>query len=267
MPPLLAPLLLMISAAQFSDPAEPEQRRIAKEMLEQLLAEDSNLGGSRDYRGRDHVSISGRPRGSQRPGLCERDILRMERASKEEKRPEGGSTLLEVKTERWFYVLADAKEQPRWELAYEPLDRECVKLHPHHHRWFSAASVDTAVSAVAGLAALKAELGRPGSSKIEASCRWMGRCPDFAELAKLIDPLQPSGAWQFHGSDCPQDRWCVDVLLDNPGCGGWSAQLRMDRTGIRQFRSARIGNFVGALHCGEMEVEREMEAREAQPKG
>jgi hypothetical protein len=260
---LVAPLLLMVSAAQLGDPAEPGQRRMAREMLEQLLAEDSNLGGFTDYRGRDHVSLSGRPRGSPRPGLCERDILRMERASKEEKRPEGGSTLLEVKTERWFYVLADARKQPRWELAYEPLDRECVKLHPGDFRWFSAENADAAISAVAGLAALKAELARPGSKKIDASCGLMGRCPDFAELAERIDPLRPVGAWLFRRPDCPGDRWCVDVLLENPGCGGWSAQLRMEATDIRRFRSARIGDFVGALHCGEMEVEREMEAQKA----
>jgi len=257
---LLAPLLLMVSAAQFNDPPEPEQRRMASELFDQLLTEDSNADAWRDYRGRDHVSLDGRPRGSNRQGLCERDILRMERASKEEKRPEGGSTLLEVKTERWFYVLSDAKNEPRWEVGYEPLDRECVKLDPNNHRWFSATDADAAVSAVAGLVALKAELGRPSSKKIEASCGFFGKCPAFAELAERIDPLHPSGAWLFAGKDCPEDRWCVDVLLDNVGCGAWSTQLRMDRIHITHFHSARIGHFVGGLHCGEMEMEREAEA-------
>jgi hypothetical protein len=39
----------------------------------------------------------------------------------------------------------------------------------------------------------------------------------------------------------------------------------MDPVDIRRFRSARIGDFVGALHCGEMEMERERE--EAQAEG
>lgn len=225
---------------------------MATEMLEQLLAEDSNLGGSRDYRGRDRVSISGRPRGSQQEGLCEKDILSITRTGSGEKRPEGGSTLVEVKTERWFHVLTDGKGQPRWELAHGPLDVECVKLHPNDHRWFSADDAQAASAAVAGLVALKAELGK-GGSRIETLCR--SRCPDLAALAEGIDPLQPSGAWRFHGQDCPSDRWCVDVLLDNRGCGSWSAQLRMDRIDIRRFRSVRIGHFVGGLHCGEMEME------------
>ena len=254
--PALA-LLLIASAAQLGDPPATERRRTARELLEQLLAEDSNVGGFRDYRGRDHVSIEGRPRRSPRPGLCEKDILRMERASKDEKRPEGASTLMEVQTERWFYVVADARNQPRWDLAWEPLDRECAKLTPH--RWFSATNVDAALSAVAGLTALKSELNRPGSRKIEPFCGIARKCPDLAKLAERIDPLQPSGAW-LRERDCPKDRWCVDVLLDNVGCGAWSTQLRMESTDITRFRSARIGDFVGALHGGEMEMEREGEA-------
>ena len=265
MPALLAPLLLI--AAQSSDPAEPEQRRTAREMLGQLLAEDQNLGGFTDYRGRYHLLIHGQPRGSDRPGLCEKDVLSMTRASAAEKRPEGGSTLLEVKSERWFYVAADAREQPRWELAGEPLDRECVGADAGHDRWFTATDALAASSAVAGLIALKAELAKRGSTRIEARCRPAGDCPDFAALAERIDPLQPSGAWSFRDSDCPKDRWCVDVLLDNPGCGAWSSQLRMDRIDTHRFRSARIGDFVGALHCGEMEMEREMENQREQAEG
>ena len=253
-------LAMMLLAAQSSDPAEPGQRRVAREMLDQLLAEDDNLGGFRDYRGRDHGSVGGRPRGSDKPGLCERDILSITRASADEKRPEGGSTLLELKSERWFYVIADPKGQPRWELGGEPLDRECVKVHPGQHGWFTATNSDAASSAVAGLIALKAELGRPGSRKIEKFCMSKRNCPDLAAVARLIDPLEPSGAWLFRGDRCPDDGWCVDVLLDNPGCGAWSTQLRMDGIDIRRFRSARIGHFVGALHCGEMEMEREAEA-------
>jgi hypothetical protein len=238
---------------------------MAREAFEQLLAEDENLGGFVDYRGRQHVSIGGRPRASGEDGLCERDILSIVHAGRETG-PPGGSTIVEIKSERWFYVLADDKGQPRWDLRAEPLDRACAAVHPGESAWFTATTADAAVSAVAGLIALKAEMARPGSRMIEQRCRPASGCPDLARLAALIDPLEPSGAWLRPGRDCPDDRWCVEVLLDHPGCGGWSTLLRMDPVDTRRFRSARIGAFVGALHCGEEAAEREMEALDDPPE-
>jgi hypothetical protein len=253
----LAPFLLL-AAAPAAEPTDAEARRTARDMLEQFLAEDEHLSLFRSYDGNDGVIIAPRGRASNRDGMCERDVITIQRAAADRLPTPGSSAIREVKAEKWFYVVTDESDQPLWTLRGNDLERRCAAVPANQSRWFSADDVDSALSAVHGLFALKTELLKPSSERVEKECGLIGRCPESASLAERIDPLRPIGAWKFR-LNCPQDRWCVDVLLDNVGCGAWSTQLRMESTDITSFRSARIGHFVGGLHCGEMEVEREME--------
>ena len=249
--------VLLLSAAQApSMPTEAEQRRTATEVLEQLVAEDGNLAGSRDYRGHDHVLIQSHPRASEQGGLCEFDLLVIERAAAEMTRPAGSSTIRSVETKSWFYVLTNESEQPSWEIQGEEQERRCAAIHPDDHRWFEADDENVAHSVVSGLFTLVAELRKPRSRLIEwRHCAIGGECPNRSELAERIDPLNPGMARLSIYQRCPEGRWCVSTLLDNPGCGAWSAQLLMDGVHTDRLMMARIDGFVGALHCGEQAME------------
>src|SRR5688500_10307510 len=77
---LASALLFAAGMSQSNSLSEAEQRQLAHDLLEQLVAEDDNPGGFRDYRQHDHISIMTHPRASVEGGLCERDRLTVERA-------------------------------------------------------------------------------------------------------------------------------------------------------------------------------------------
>jgi hypothetical protein len=251
----LAALLLLAAAAPEPETPEAEARHMAREVMEQLIAGDDHPFKLRTYDGHDVVYMTSGPRASRTGGICQSDSLTVERAPADRLPLPGSSPIREIKAESHYYVVADEREQPLWTLQGNALEERCAAIDTAHYRWFTADDLDAAKSAVIGLTALKVELMKPSSPQVENRC--VPSCPGPAELARRIDPLRPVGAWRFDRGDCPKGRWCVDVLLDNVGCGAWSTQLRMDDVEITRFRSARIGYFVGALACGEMEMERE----------
>lgn len=252
--------ILIFAASAAQAPAQAEQRRAAEEILRELLAEDDRVGFFRDGRGHERLILDSRARASDQSGICERDVLVVERAPVGASRPEGSAAIRSIKSEPWYFVVTDADERPSWALAGDALERACAAITPYQARWFTAPDARRAKSAVAGLFALRDELRRPRSARIEWDCRFQG-CPGGAELAERITPLDPGWVLGPPFVRCPEDRWCVGVGLPNPGCGAWSTELRMDGVETDRLVSARIGGFVGALACGEMEM------NEPQPGG
>jgi hypothetical protein len=257
---------LLLAAVQPSpDPAEPEQRQLARELFEQLLAEDANIGGQRYPDGRDYILINTRPRASDEGGLCTYDLLFVERAALVPPPQPGGTTIRRFETQRWFFVLTGAGGQPDWEVRGEELERRCAATNGADASWFEADDPLTARATVSALFTLAAELRKPHSGMIEWQCGPGPNCPDRIALAERIRPLSPMMATRRVYERCPEGRLCVQTLLRNPGCGSWSTQLQIDPEHPDRLRFARIGNFVGALACGEMEMDREREAD--QPAG
>ena len=90
---LLVPALLLAAAPAPLDPVEAGERRIAGEIVGQLLDEEGDVHHFRDHRGHDVISIGTRPRGEEQ-GLCRRDVLSIER---DPKAAEGGIREIDVK--------------------------------------------------------------------------------------------------------------------------------------------------------------------------
>jgi len=245
------------AAAQAAPPAAPPvnaaeqaERGQALQIFEQLMAEDGNIAISRpDNRGNEYLYMHTRGRASNVVGgTCERDHLTIQR-SVGEVQPWEAPGVRSVRTTQWFYILRDADGQPLWEVRNSDQQRLCAEVSPNSSDWFEADDATAARSASAGLFALREELQKANPRRAHFACRPHG-CPSASDMAARITPLRPSGAWR-EGRECPEDDWCVRTLIQNVGCGAWSTQLRMDRIHTDRFRSARIDNFVGALHCGE----------------
>jgi hypothetical protein len=254
----LIPLLVAAAQApQYADPLEPEERRIAGEAIGVLLQEDDNLSITRSYDGSEIVSISTRPRAAQVDSFCVFDNLRIRRAGPTVEMAEGiglapgSARIRSVESDQWFYVLVDERERPVPDVRGRELEGRCADVHPAQHRWFRADDAQIARSVVAGLTSLAEELRSGRSRRIEWRCA-PSRCPSAERLAERIDPLNPMMATRGFGS-CPEGRWCVHTLLDNPGgCGAWSTDLEMEGNAPTRLVRARIGNFVGS-HCGHVE--------------
>lgn len=260
-----ASALLLATVQPSPDPAEPGERQLARELLDQLLAEDANLGGQRNPDGRAYILIRTRPRASAEGGLCTQDLLFVERAPPVPPPQPGGSTIRKLETRRSFFVLTGAGGRPDWEVRGEELERRCAATNGADASWFDADDPQTARSTVSALFTLAAELRKPHSGMIEWQCGPEPDCPDRVAIADRIQPLSPMMASHQFYVRCPEGRQCIQTLLRNPGCGSWSTQLQIDPDHPDRLRFARIGNFAGALACGEMEMDREREA--AQPAG
>lgn len=251
---LLASALLLTAAEPWRDPAEPEERRQVEAILDQLLAEDGNVYYFRDYRGHDHIGVGSRPRASDTHGLCRYDHLTIERDPKVPPQPDGAGGIREIKSTPWFMVLTDDRDTPLWDVSGEALERRCAALSTSEARWFIAETGYEAKTAVKALMALKEELLKPSPSPDVWGCQRLRRCPEPKPVAELIQPLDPGTVSDDTAFlPCPEDRWCLSVQLENPGCGAWVTQLRMDRGGDR-FRSARVSWLAGMLECGEREM-------------
>ena len=252
----LVPALLGAAAAQWLDPAEPEQRRAVEAVLDQLLAEDGNVHHFRDYRQHDHVGINSRSRASDTHGLCRYDSLSIERDPGVRARPEGGGGIREIEATRWFLVLTDDQEKPLWNVSGDELERRCAQVSTSMDRWFVAEHGYEAKAAVQALTALKEELLKPDPRPGMWSCRRESHCPDPKAVASLIRPLDPGEVTSGESSvdPCPDNRWCLTVQLADPGCGAWVTQLRMDRRNDDRFVAARVSWLAGMLECGEREM-------------
>lgn len=245
--------ILLAAAPAAPGPSEPEQRRIAKEVLDQLLAEDGDVTHFRDHQGHDRIWIASVPRGDE-PGLCRRDGVSIERNPKA-----AGGGIREIDVKRWFYVVTDERDRPLWRLHGDELERRCRAGGPSGQNWFEAGNGFDARMAVQGLEALKAQLTVPDPRRDLWICRdvpMVKRCPDPSAIARRVDPLRPGPVRSAESSTdrCPDKFYCVSVELPNPYCGSWVTQLRMDPRDDYRFHSARAISLAGMLECGEREL-------------
>ena len=253
----LASFLLLASAAQaHPDPAEHEQRRAARQILEQLLAEDEYVHHSRNYRGHDSLFIQTRARASDKGGLCRKDSLSIERDPAAPAGREGPGGIRKVESTPWFYVLTDSGKKPLWEVTGEELERRCSKVSTREGDWFEAEGGPEAKAAVVALSALKTELLKALPGRDVWTCLMRRGCPDPRKVADLIEPLDPGTVTGGEAAleRCPEDRWCLTVQLQDPFCGAWVTQIMMDRKDNGRFRSARPTWRAGMLECGEREM-------------
>ena len=237
----LAPLLLLAAAQGPS--VGPEARGTAREVLEQLLAEDEKVYRFRDHRGHDLVTISGRPRASDHRGICQVDRLEIERDS--------GGAIRKIETIHQFRIVTGGRDRPRWDLRGEELEKSCAAAGGSD-RWFTAPEAYSAEAAVVGLLGLKEELLKPGPVAGTWSCRGRNKaCPDPKDIAERIDPLVPQGIAEggHAGVPCPDGKYCVSVSLAMPDCSHWVTQLRLERDGGFRFHSARAGWQVSPHDC------------------
>jgi len=237
----LAPLLLLLAPVQ-GPSSEADARRMAREMLEQLLAEEPKPYHFRDYLGKDLVTISSRPIASDHHGICQVDRLEIERD------PSGA--IRKVETIHQFRIVTGRGDKPRWDLRDEALEKSCAAAGPPD-RWFTASDSYAAEAAVRGLLGLKEELLRPDPSPEAWSCRKRKACPDPKAIAERIDPLVPQHVAEGGHADvpCPEGTYCVSVSLANADCSNWVTQLRLEVDGGFRFHSARAGWQVSPHHC------------------
>ena len=239
----LAPLLMLADVQAPS--SEAEARRTAREVLEQLVAEDEKVHRFRDHRGHDLVTISSRPRASNHRGICQVDRLEIERDS--------GGVIRKVETTHQFLIVAGRGDKPHWGLRDEELEKSCAAVGGSD-RWFTAAEAYSAEAAVVGLMGLKEELLKPAPVAGIWSCPGRKKaCPDPKALAERIVPLDPEQVSDggHAGVPCPEGKYCVSVSLASSDCSSWVTQLRLDRDGGFRFHSARAGWQVSAHHCGD----------------
>lgn len=251
---------LMAAPASTQSPSEAAEREAVERVLAQVLAEDDNVGHFRDYREHEYVSVRTRGRASNVGGVCELDILRIERAATADTVSPGGATIRSMTTKRWFFVITGENGDPAWDLRYDALERACVAVQPGDHRWFEADDQWSAKAAVVGLLALGPELRRR-SRTVQWDCM-PSRCPEGEELASRLEPLRPAMAVRAERG-CESGQLCVGTLLRTARCPSVSVTLIVDSVGLDRFRGARIGHSVGDLHCGEQQAYEERLEAEA----
>jgi hypothetical protein len=242
-------LVLLVALLAPDSVVNEEAKRAGEPVVRQLFSE-ADGAWYKDQNGEARLTLWGRARASADGGVCAREALsiRMARPGEPPAAPPGQpARIRDVESKREFHVIRDDRNEPRWDLTGDALERACADPGEARFDWMTAASSSEARAAVQSLLLVERELAKPQSPLVRLKCSSPG-CSDRGQLARLLQPL---GYHEIRTCDAGDKRRCQEIFLsDYRNCGGWRLQIVSEWEEPLRIRHARFLERPHiAIHC------------------